>query len=729
MATRYCGRLFAQLGATVLAAEPDGTARPGGRARTARAYGQWLGHRKHRVRSAPDAARAAHLVIAGQDEAGVAAARQLVAAAGPPVPVLLALRWFDPRGPYGHWQGSDEVIYALSGVAYSFGTPEGPPILPQGHAPQVVAGVTAFSAALAALLAPPPRRPALVEVNVLESFVCLSEASAVAALADPQVRSVRLGVNRFVPTYPCSSYRSRDGWVGVTCLTPTQWTGICELTAHSEAGSRPELSTAISRLQHADEVDALLAPAMARRATAEWVAEGLARRIPIVAMPPPDQLPAQEQWRLRGSFAPLAGPGVAAPVLPFRFEHDGILPPGQPCQPEPNQQGPGRRPAEGPLHRVRVVDFSMGWAGPLATRMLADLGADVVKVESQAHPDWWRGWEAGDRSRLELRPNFNTLNRGKRGACLDLTGGPDLAAAKKLLQRADVVIENFATGVLDRLGLGLAVQRALRPGIISVAMPAFGASGPLSATRAYGSTVEQASGLPFVNGNRAWPPCLQHVAFGDPVAGLYAAAAMVTALAARDRLGGTAVDLSQVECLFQLGADAIIGAQLAGRPPARTGNRRPHLALCCVVPAAGTDAWLLVAAQSPRARQVMGAVLGPHGWPLDPAPGTAAAERSRRRQAMEAAVAAWARDRPAGDAASRLQEAGVLAAPVLPAHALGADPQLVATGFWQMMERAYVGRHAVGAPAFRFDGCRPPCTRPAPTLGQHTTEVLTEAAD
>jgi crotonobetainyl-CoA:carnitine CoA-transferase CaiB-like acyl-CoA transferase len=717
VATRYCGRLFAQLGATVLAAGPDRDAESASPAAARGAYAQWLDSGKQRVPAAGPAVAGTDLVIAGQDEDAIARARDLVTAAGAPGPSLLAIRWFDPRGPYGRWHGCDEVILALSGLAYGFGLPQGPPMLARGHAPQVVAGVTAFTAGLAALRAAPADRPAQVEVNVLESFVCLSETGAVSARHDPDVRSARLGVNRFNPTYPCSSYRSQDGWVGVTCLTPAQWRSLCQLIGRPEASSRPELATALSRLRHAEEVDALLAPALARRTSAEWVADGLAGRIPIVAMPQPHELPAQEHWRQRGSFSPLPGTGAAAPTLPFRNAHDGVPPPGR-----------LRPPAPGPLGGVRVADFTMGWAGPLATRMLADLGADVIKVESETHPDWWRGWEASggdDPSPRERRPNFNTINRGKRGVSFDLTTEPGLAAARALVAGADVVIENFAAGVLDKLGLGLAVQRSLSPGIVSVAMPAFGGSGPLAGTRAYGSTVEQASGLPFVNGEESWPPCLQHVAFGDPVAGLYAAAAIAVALSCRDRLGGTAVDLSQVACLFELGADAIIGAQLTGGQLPRTGNRRPEAGWCCVVPAAGPDAWLAVAAGSASARRSLCRVLGRASEGADLADGTAG-ERARQAAAIEAAVAQWARGRPAAQAAARLQEAGVPAAPVLPGHALGTDPHLTATGVWQIMEREYAGRHSVGAAAFRFDGRRPSLSRPAPTLGQHTAEVLAE---
>ena len=241
-----------------MAAGQDRDAEPGSIAETGAAYAQWLDAGKQPVPAAARAVAQADLVIAGQDEGMVARARELITAAGSPGPVLLAIRWFDPRGPYGRWHGCDEVICALSGLAYSFGLPQGPPTLAQGHAPQVVAGVAAFTAGVAALLPVPPHRPARVEVNVLESFLCLSETAAIAALADTGVRSARLGVNRFVPTYPCSSYRSRDGWVGVTCLTPAQWRGICQLIGRPEASSQPEFATALSRLRHAEEVDALL---------------------------------------------------------------------------------------------------------------------------------------------------------------------------------------------------------------------------------------------------------------------------------------------------------------------------------------------------------------------------------------------------------------------------------------------------------------------------------------
>jgi crotonobetainyl-CoA:carnitine CoA-transferase CaiB-like acyl-CoA transferase len=191
------------------------------------------------------------------------------------------------------------------------------------------------------------------------------------------------------------------------------------------------------------------------------------------------------------------------------------------------------------------------------------------------------------------------------------------------------------------------------------------------------------------------------VAFGDPVAGLYAASAVLTALAGRERLGGADIDLAQVACLFQLGADSIVAAQVLRELP-RTGHRRARLALCTVV--AVRDGWLAVAAEA-FALTRLALVAGGAG---------------------EAALRDWAAPFTGAQAAARLQAAGVAAAPVQGTHHLTDDPQLSSNGYWVELERAVIGRHLVPATPFKFDGVRPSLRRPAPTLGQHTDEVLAE---
>ena len=578
-------------------------------------------------------------------------------------------------------------------------------MLAQGHGPQLTAGLTAFNAALAALLPPACRRPRRIDGNVFEAAMCFTETGALGARAEGGV-SRRLCVNRYVPTYPCSSLRTADGWVGVTALTPQQWWALSELIGAPELGYEERFETAYERLLLGDEIDAILEPVFRTRTTAEWVAAGDAKRIPITPMLTPGELPDAPHWAARGEFAPFDDSGVPGPTLPFRLTFDGATQPWA---------------AEGtaPLLGLRVIDFSMGWAGPLCTRTLGDLGADVIKVESDAHPDWWRGWEtAADSSYQETRHNFIDVNRNKRGVTLDLTEPQGLARAKALVASADVVVENFAAGVLEKLGLGQAAQRALRPGLVSVSMPAFGTGGPRAGLRAYGSTVELAAGLPFVNGEARWPPALQHVAYGDPLAGLYAAAAVLAALHGRERLGGADIDLAQVACLVQFGADATIAWRLAGGPIARSGLRRARAAPVCVAPARGQDAWLAVAVDDDDAWQGLCHVLGRDD------PQRTLAQRLEAADEIEAAVAAWASSRTAPEAAALLQAHGVAAAPVQPTDRLTFDPQLDAAGFWPAMERRHVGRHLIAAAPLAFDGLRPALVRPAPTLGEHTAEVL-----
>ncbi len=691
VAVRYLGHLFSEFGARVVRAEAADNSRIGYAGGCGEMFGRWLDNGKS---LGPIAAELGEidLVIGGQDTAAVDRAKAL--ADETVGATLLALTWFDADGPYSEWAATDEIMAALNGAAYSFGDRDGPPMLVQGHGPQITAGVVAFIAALAALLEEPARRPKRIDVNVFEASLCYSETAALTGRA--REGSARLGINRFVPTYPCSPYLASDGWVGVTCLTPAQWGSLCRLIDRPDLASDRRLATAYDRLMLSEVVDAALAPAFAARSCDEWIALGIAHRIPMAPMSHPGDLPRVEHWRARDAFAAFGEGALLGPALPFRMAFDGVI-----------QDRWRDRTPKGPLSGLKVADFSMGWAGPLCTRTLADLGADVVKVESEAHPDWWRGWEAGsvDAATREAKHNFIDVNRNKRGVDIDLTRPEGLAQAKALIAQADVVVENFAAGVLEKLGLGPSVQRALKPGLISLSMPAFGNGGPLSDLRAYGSTVEQASGLPFVNGEADWAPCQQHVAFGDPIAGLYATAAILAALYGRARLGGCDIDLAQVACLFQIGADAIIAEQVLKAPVPRTGHGRTRLSFCAVVPARGEDSWLAVAAPDAAALQALAQIT--HGLDIH-------------------ALAAWAADRTASDAAAVLQAGGVPAGPVTPAHLLTLDPQLQASQFWLEMDRRFVGPHLVGASPFRFDGERPALRLPAPLLGEHTAQVLAE---
>jgi crotonobetainyl-CoA:carnitine CoA-transferase CaiB-like acyl-CoA transferase len=294
-----------------------------------------------------------------------------------------------------------------------------------------------------------------------------------------------------------------------------------------------------------------------------------------------------------------------------------------------------------------------------------------------------------------------------------------------VIAASDVVLDNQGPGVMEKLGLAAPAQRRLNPQVISIAMPPFGRGGPLSGLRAYGSTVEQASGMPFVNGRAEWPPSQQHVAYGDPVAGLYGAAAALVGLYGRERLGGVDIDLCQVECLFQVGSAGLIAEHAAGAPYPREGSRRPEMAPCCVVRGVGPDTWLAVAASSDAAWRGLAAAIDRADLAADPALARLAGRKAREAE-IEAAIATWAAGQEPRTATAQLQAAGVAATAVIPTHELFPDPHLQDCGFWALQFRAYIDDHFTPEAPFRYDGERPPVVRPAPTIGEHTDEVLAE---
>ena len=378
----------------------------------------------------------------------------------------------------------------------------------------------------------------------------------------------------------------------------------------------------------------------------------------------------------------------------------------------------------GLLAGVRVVDLSMGWAGPLAARHLADMGADVIKVEGCVRFDWWRGWEATqewiNEGGAEKSSAFNTVNRNKRDLTLELATPTGNELLKRLVAISDVVVENYSAGVLPKLGLDYPVLAEVNPEIVMISMPAFGTDGPWQGYRAYGSTVEHASGLPHLSGNPDDPPTMVHVALGDSVGGLNGGAALLTALRVKRRTGrGQYLDLSQSQGLFPLGIQGILTQSATGSAPVRLGNRSERYAPRGVYRCAGDDEWIAIEVQSEGEWQALRAFadLPDFGTVVD---------RLERVDELDQALGAFTALQVAEVLMIELQAIGVRAGHAASGLELAVDPHLSARGFWKLMERDYVGElphpaapYRVGEEPFDIDSV-------APTLGQHNREVLSE---
>lgn len=375
------------------------------------------------------------------------------------------------------------------------------------------------------------------------------------------------------------------------------------------------------------------------------------------------------------------------------------------------------------LRGIRIVDLSMGWAGPLATRHLADMGAEIIKVESCVRFDWFRGWEASqswvDSNGAEKHPPFNSLNRNKLDVTLDLSSRRGRELLLQLVGRSDAVVENFAASVLPKLGLGYEEFKRFQPEIVMVSMPGFGTTGPWRDYRAYGSTTEQAAGLPHLSGYASSPPTMVHIALGDAVAGLNGAAAMLAALLHLRRTGkGQFVDLSHSECLFPYAVHGIAEQALTGSAPPRLGNRSRHFAPHGSFPCLG-DTWVVVQVQDETQWAGMQAVVGKS---LSGFGGLA--DRLARARELDDAIASWTSERTADEAMASLQGAGVAAGAVRQSNELTGDPHLNDRNYWLYMDRDYVGELPHAAAPYRIEGKPFGIDWPSPTLGQHNREVL-----
>ncbi|MFN8557261.1 MAG: CoA transferase [Dehalococcoidia bacterium] len=333
----------------------------------------------------------------------------------------------------------------------------------------------------------------------------------------------------------------------------------------------------------------------------------------------------------------------------------------------------------------------------------------------------------GGRARAEpFRLRYNQYNQGKRSLTLNLKHPRGLDLARDLVRRADVVVDNFSAGALERMGLGPATLRAIKPDLVQISMAGHGQTGPIAPYVAYGPTQVPMIGLASLTGYPGDVPREVGISYGDPNGGLHAALAVLAALHHRDRTGeGQYIDMSQWEAALPLVCEGLLTYQMAGAQPPRMGNRDQFEAPQGVFRCAGDDAWVALSCWSDAEWRALAAAIDRADLRDDPTLATAAG-RKEREEEIEAAIEAWTAQRTKAAAAGVLQSAGVPAAPVFTTADVTHSPDLAARDYWVELPHPEVGarRHA-GIP-WRFSGTPLRVRGPAPTMGQHTDAVLRE---
>jgi len=395
----------------------------------------------------------------------------------------------------------------------------------------------------------------------------------------------------------------------------------------------------------------------------------------------------------------------------------------------------GGRADRGALAGIRVLDMTAAWAGPFAARSLAWLGADVIKIDAPSHTDSWRGAPEGGAPRHypDGQPGarpwnrcvlFNTQGQGKSSLGLDLKvdGARDVLLA--LARVTDILIANFTPGVLERLGIGYEDLRAVNPRIIVVEMPALGPGGPDSGHQGMGKTMEAAVGMAALMGYGDGVPALTGPAYLDPIGGLNAAAAALTALQYRERTGlGCRVEVPQTEAGAHWIGEFILEQAETGQSWSPAGNAVPYAAPHDAYRCQGEDEWVAIAVATQAHWRALARLIGAPELGEDPGL-TDRDQRTRRRDELGALITGWTSERAKYDAARLLQEAGVPAAPVLTGAEVGADPGLLATGLIRELTHPEAGRHAYPGLAYRLARTPGGVTTAAPCFGEQNELVL-----
>ncbi len=614
-------------------------------------------------------------------------------------PVTVSISSFGRGGPDSQLSLPEEVLQARSGSLSNHGHMDKPPLTVGGQLGEYVTGAfAALGAVTAWWRASRTGQPDHVDVSMLEAmqYTLVTVPTIMARFPGGHLISFRWVM------LPGNEPTGDGKFVGITTVTTQQWRSLLHVMGRDDLGADEELATMLGRFRRAAEVNEAIR-SWTMQHTADEVVEKCAEgRVPAAVVGNGQLLPTFVQLAERRAFERQPAANFLRPRAPFRFSavRDRVMTPaprlgvqeGEDDAPAPRPVGgtPGAV-GERPFSGIRVLDFTAFWSGPFATAWWSAMGADVIKVESVQRPDGIR-FSAAVRPKVEPRHYemaglFHATNLGKRGITLDLGQPEGLALAQRLVERSDIVCENFTPRVMDAFGLDYEAMRAIRPDVIVLRLPAFGLEGPWRDRPGFAQTMEQITGMAWRTGYEGGPPIIPG-GFVDPAVGVHAAIALVAALEHRDRTGeGQLVEMPMIEVAAAMTAEQVAEYSAYGELLGRRGEQGVYRC------EGEGEQWVAVHLDS------------------DPLPPE---ER-----------AAWCAQRPADQAAKELLDARIPAAAMVPAFMALDDPQLRARRYFEPVAHSLVGQHEYPGWPMRFSAGPDRYWRaPAPLLGQHNDEVL-----
>jgi crotonobetainyl-CoA:carnitine CoA-transferase CaiB-like acyl-CoA transferase len=384
-----------------------------------------------------------------------------------------------------------------------------------------------------------------------------------------------------------------------------------------------------------------------------------------------------------------------------------------------------------PLEGIRVIDLAQVFAGPACTRILGDLGADVIRFESANRMDVTRNLIITDNDGIDHHWHrasyFVIRNTNKREMVVDLAKEEGREIIRKLVAGADILVESFTPRVMANFGLDYDALKQIKPDLIMCSLSGYGQYGPMRDYGAYGMGLEPASGISSITGYAGGPPIRSGLSFTDPYSGFVGAGAILTALRYRRRTGiGQYIDLSEQEAAIPIMAAALLDYQMNGRLAERQGDRSEYAAPQGCYRCAGDDRWAVISCENDAEFERLARATGHAEW-LDDARFATVTARHAHHDELDVAISGWTSERDHYDVMRTLQAAGVKAAAVLDGKEILFDPHFKARHHFDVVDQPLLGKRPVQRHlAAKFTRFEAKARRAAPLLGEHNDEVLRE---
>ena len=685
LAAAVCGRLLADIGADVVCIDADNST----------PLADYLNHGKRIVGDPTAALTVADLIVCqggsrdlgaqGYDAAGL---RRINAKAA-----LVFISPFGQTGPQANDPATDLTLFFASGMARLLtGQVDDlaePPMRPVGEQSAFIGGLAAACAGMHAALSAEPG--AFIDVSIQEALATMAIGELARAGLGRNIWSRRRltdGNGATVTILPAS-----DGYAAISPREDRQWAAWLEVMGSPDWAADPRFARKPDRVANWDALHALMS-AWSREYGKQSIADmAQAAHVPSFPLREPAEQLNSAQLAHRGFWrqSDIGGRTIQAPGPPFGL------------QIESTRHTDGRSSGPMPLSGIRVLDFSWVIAGPTTTRYLAAMGAEVIKIEAPGRGDPGRASEL-----------HTVLGQAKRSVVLDLKNEEAVGVARELAAKSDVLIENFATGVMERLGLGAEVLRTLNPDLMYVSASGLGRTGPESHAVAYGTLLQCYAGFAGLNRHPNGPPRIGF-AWLDPMCGLMLAFIVAAGLWHRRRMSGVAqVDFSMIEAMLWTMAEPLLATQLVAAPQPQGNNSDryiPHGVYRC----SGEDDWISIAVTSDEEWRRLCAIVSS----LTRMSGFEVRERAEQRAAIDDALADWARTRAAKAATAELLSARIPAAALATSLDLVNDDHLRHRGFWEAQGTGVL-------PALPWHASFGRATGTAPELGADTEKVLKE---